>query len=206
MMIEMAQEAPDVVFDMCLVNSIPASVLFDSRVSHSFITHCFVKEHNIPKCPMKKHMLVDSPCGDMQATLMCPSVRVEIKGVEFLANPIVLKSSSIDVILGIDWLNPRKAVIQGENGTVHLISKSGEEVICQATTKTKEVCSVNQMEGATIDKTKVVNEFLDVFPDDLPDMPPDRDIEFIIELLPRTAPIAKRPYRMGVNELEELKK
>ena len=51
-----------------------------------------------------------------------------------------------------------------------------------------------------------MDEFLDVFSDDLPGMPPDRDIEFIIELLPRTAPIAKRPYRMGVNELEELKK
>ena len=47
---------------------------------------------------------------------------------------------------------------------------------------------------------------VDEFPDDLPGMPPDRDIEFIIELLPGTTPIAKRPYRMGVNELEELKK
>ena len=87
-----------------------------------------------------------------------------------------------------------------------MTSKSGEEVICKTTTKTREVCSVNQMEGATIDKTKVVNEFLDVFPDDLPGMPLDRDIEFIIELLLGMAPIAKRPYRMGVNELEELKK
>ena len=136
-------------------------------------------------------MLVDSPCGDMQAILMCPSVRVEIRGVEFLANPIVLKSSSIDVILGMDWLNQRKAIIQCENGTVHLTSKSGEEVICKATTMTRVVCSVNQMEGATIDKTKVVNEFPDVFPDDLPGMPPDHDIEFIIELFPITAPIAK---------------
>ena len=51
-----------------------------------------------------------------------------------------------------------------------------------------------------------MDEFLVVFPDDLPGMPPDHDIEFINELLPRTAPIAKRPYRMGVNELEELKK
>ena len=62
------------------------------------------------------------------------------------------------------------------------------------------------MEGATVDKTKVVNEFSDVFPNDLLGMPPERDIEFIIELLPGTAPIAKRPYRMGVNELEALKK
>jgi len=79
-MIESAQEASDVVFGTYLVYSCPASVVFDSGASHSFIAHCFVKEHNIPKCPMKKHMLIDSPCGDMQATLMCPSVRVEIRG------------------------------------------------------------------------------------------------------------------------------
>ena len=117
----------------------------------------------------------------------------------------MFKSSSIDVILRMDWLNPRKAIIQCENGIVHLTSKSGE-VVCKATTMTREVCSVNQMNGATMDKTKVVNEFLDVFPNDLLGMLPDRDIEFIIELLPGTAPIAKRPYQMGVNELEELKK
>ena len=51
-----------------------------------------------------------------------------------------------------------------------------------------------------------MDEFPDVFLDDLPGMPPDCDIDFIIELLPRTTPIAERPYRMGVNELEELKK
>ena len=51
-----------------------------------------------------------------------------------------------------------------------------------------------------------MDEFLGVFPDNLLGMPPDRDIEFIIELLPGTTPIGKRPYRMGVNELEELKK
>ena len=52
----------------------------------------------------------------------------------------------------------------------------------------------------------MVDEFLNVFPDDLPGVPLDRDIEFIIKLLPGTALIAKHPNRMGVNELEELKK
>jgi hypothetical protein len=47
-------------------------------------------------------------------------------------------------------------------------------------------------------ENQVVDEFLDVFLDELPSMPPDRDIKFLIELLPRAAPIAKRPYRMGV--------
>jgi hypothetical protein len=53
---------------------------------------------------------------------------------------------------------------------------------------------------------RVVRDFLDVFPEELPGMPPDREVEFVIDLLPGTAPISKRPYRMYVEELKELKK
>jgi hypothetical protein len=52
----------------------------------------------------------------------------------------------------------------------------------------------------------VVREFPDVFPEELPGMPPDREVEFVIDILPGTAPISKRPYRMSVEELKELKK
>ena len=52
----------------------------------------------------------------------------------------------------------------------------------------------------------MVQDYPDVFLKELSGMPPDRDIEFLIELLPRTPPISKRPYRMPVNELVELKK
>jgi hypothetical protein len=52
----------------------------------------------------------------------------------------------------------------------------------------------------------VVKDFLDVFPEELPGMPPDREVEFVIDLLPGTAPISKRPYMMSVEELKELKK
>jgi hypothetical protein len=58
----------------------------------------------------------------------------------------------------------------------------------------------------SIENNRVVCKYPDVFPHDLPGMPPERDIEFIIDLLPGTAPIAKRLYRMSVGELEELKK
>ena len=57
---------------------------------------------------------------------------------------------------------------------------------------------VNQLNDNVNQQNHVVEEFLDVFPDDLPGIPPGRNIEFIIELLPRTAPIAKHPYRMGL--------
>jgi hypothetical protein len=52
----------------------------------------------------------------------------------------------------------------------------------------------------------VVRELPDVFPEELPGMPPDREVEFVIDLLPRTAPISKRPYKMSVEELKVLKK
>ena len=55
-------------------------------------------------------------------------------------------------------------------------------------------------------KIPLVCEYADVFPDELPGMPPDRDIEFAIELQPGTTPISKRPYRMPPAELAELKK
>jgi hypothetical protein len=62
------------------------------------------------------------------------------------------------------------------------------------------------MEAKSLEEVPVVNEYLDVFPEELPGMPSDRDIEFVIDLVPGTSPIAKRPYRMAASELAELKK
>ena len=65
------------------------------------------------------------------------------------------------------------------------------------------VCNI---QATTIEEVPVVCEYPDVFLEDLPRMPPDRDLEFIIDLIPETTPIVKRPYQMTTNELEELKK
>jgi hypothetical protein len=65
---------------------------------------------------------------------------------------------------------------------------------------------VFSMEAQPLEGVPVVNEYPDVFPEELPGMPPDRDIEFVIDLNPGTSPIAKRPYRMAASELTELKK
>jgi hypothetical protein len=62
------------------------------------------------------------------------------------------------------------------------------------------------MQGTSLNEIRIAQEYPDVFPEELPGMPPDCDIEFIIELLPGTPPISKRPYRMPVNELVQLKK
>ena len=57
-----------------------------------------------------------------------------------------------------------------------------------------------------ISKISVVNEFLDVFPEELPELPPEREIEFMVDLIPGTEPISIPPYRMTPAELKELKK
>jgi hypothetical protein len=127
-------------------------------------------------------------------------------GVDFPSNLVVLKSWGIDVILGMDWLSRYDGVIQCREKSVHLTSPQGDriEFIAALSPTRKEI--VNSMKGKVLEDIKVVDEYPDVFPDDLPGMPPDRDIEFNIKLLPGTAPISKRPYRMDVKDLAELKK
>ena len=64
---------------------------------------------------------------------------------------------------------------------------------------------MNALTGVVQEEVPVVKYFPDVFPEELPGMPPDRDIEFLIELLPGTGPILKRPYRMPAKDLVEIK-
>jgi hypothetical protein len=84
-----------------------------------------------------------------------------------------------------------------------LSAPDGHEVTVSASEPSRILC---QMEARPTDGIRVVFEFPDVFSDDLPGMPPNRDIEFSIDLLPGTAPIAKRPYRTAPVEHEEVKK
>jgi hypothetical protein len=65
---------------------------------------------------------------------------------------------------------------------------------------------VNNLEDKSLENVRVVCVYTDVFTEELPSMPPNRGVEFSIELLPRTAPILKRPYRMDANNLGEHKK
>ena len=66
-------------------------------------------------------------------------------------------------------------------------------------------CAANVVQAKSMADIPVVCDFLDVFPNDLPGLPPDRDMEFKIELLPGTTPISRRPYRIPPNELAKLK-
>jgi hypothetical protein len=78
--VEEAQEAPDVVIGMFLVNDTSAVVLFDSRASHSFISATYVGKHNLPLALLKCQMIVSSLGGNMLARQLCPKVNLKIRG------------------------------------------------------------------------------------------------------------------------------
>jgi hypothetical protein len=89
---------------------------------------------------------------------------------------------------------------------IRLTKEDGTVVVFNVAMQEDEASLLNLVQGTSLEEIRVVKEYPDVFPDELSYMPPDRDIEFIIELLPGTPPISKRLYRMPVNELAELKK
>jgi hypothetical protein len=97
-------------------------------------------------------------------------------------------------------------VISCAKRMVTLTSPQGERIEVNVSMPATAETMVNQLEEKSLEHIRIVCEYPDVFPEELPGMPPDRDIEFSIELLPKTAPISKRAYRMDVKDLIELKK
>jgi hypothetical protein len=100
--VEEAQEAPDVVIGIFFAKDTSTVVLFDSGASYSFISAAYVEKHNLPIALLRCQMIVSSPGGDMPARQLYLKVNLKIRGVDFVANLIVLESKGIDVILGMD--------------------------------------------------------------------------------------------------------
>jgi hypothetical protein len=207
---EEAQEALDVGIVMFFINDTSAIVMFDSRASHSFISATYVEKHNLPIALLRCQMIVSSLGGDIPARQLCLKVNLKIRGVDFVANLIVLESRVIDIILAMDWLSKHKVLIDYTKKSIKLTTPDEKELefVTEPVVTAKGVANrakVNQLDASQELKVLVVNEFPDVFPEELSGMPPDRDIEFVIELKPGTELIYKTPFRMTTSELAKLK-
>jgi hypothetical protein len=123
----------------------------------------------------------------------------------FPTNLIPINLAGMDVILGMDWMTQHKVVLDISDRVVEINSPTVGHTTLYLPFKD----GTNSFAYVTIishlDEIPVVCEYLDVFTDELPGMPPDKDVEFVIELQAGTAPISKRPYRMPHKELAELK-
>jgi hypothetical protein len=120
-------------------------------------------------------------------------------------------TQGFDVILGMNWLHRNQATVSCDKRTVKLVSPSGKEVVTELFMPNLEEGACHHMSAYgknanLLEAIRVVLEFPNVFPEDLPSMPPERKVEFAIELEPDTTPISKRAYRVSRPELVELKK
>ncbi|KAL2937256.1 Transposon Ty3-I Gag-Pol polyprotein, partial [Bienertia sinuspersici] len=205
------------------IHSMPAYVLFDSGASHSFVSESFVKKlhlENSRTCETD----ISMPSGVIVAChTLYPDVPIMCGSTTLVADLIVFPLHDFDVILGMDWLSRHKAKIDcekqkvsvvGPNGVHEFYRGSSLKIISAMTLKSYLrkgcpifLCHVHDIckEEPRVEDVRVVNEYVDVFPDDIPGMPPKRDVEFSIDLVPGTGPISKAPYRMAPAEMKELK-
>jgi hypothetical protein len=130
---------------------------------------------------------------------------LSLAGRLFRTNLIVLEGQGIDVILGMGWMKRCKAVLDIAVRTVHLESPTYGSVVLRLPPPTSIASALHHTATQNLGDVPVASMFPDVFPEDLPGMPTDRDVEFVIELQSGTAPISRRPYKMTPKELAELK-
>ena len=187
-----------------MVKSFTALVLFDTGASHSYISRGFVEKYSLPTRVLKTPMLVSSPGAEYMASQGCFQVPLSIGRHVFPTDLIILESQGLDVILGMDWLSMYGGNIDCASKTILLTTPEGRR-IKYVSRHVPNRTQVNCLTGVVQEEVPVVKDFPDVFPEELPGMPPDRDIEFLIELLPGTGPISKRPYRMPAKDLVEIK-
>jgi hypothetical protein len=183
----------------------PIIILFDSRASHDFMCSACAKRAELSPIVAKPSYMISTPGGRVVANRIASEVSLELAGHMFPTHLIVLDGQGIYMILGMSWIKLHKAILDIAKRLVQLDSPIYGKVTLHLLVMVCIEASMHHTVTKSIEEIPVVWEFLDVFPDDLPGMPPERDIEFKIELQPGTPPISKAPYKMSREELVELK-
>ncbi|KAL0406326.1 UNVERIFIED_CONTAM: Transposon Tf2-12 polyprotein [Sesamum latifolium] len=226
---EQAPTAPEVITGSFSIYSSSAHVLIDPGSNCSFISHDFASRVHASIEPLGHDLCVYMPTGGVilvnTVVRSCPIV---VEGVTLYADLVVINLREFDVILGMNWLASNHALVDCQtkevvveiNGQMKTVIVGERKVIqnylisaVTAFNLIKEGCETYL--ASVYDTTKVspgvlevpvVREFSDVFPEELPGLPPHREVDFGIETIPGAAPISIAPYKMAPSELKELKK
>ncbi|KAA3486736.1 DNA/RNA polymerases superfamily protein [Gossypium australe] len=218
----------DVITDTFTLYDTNVIALIDPGSTHSYICMNLVFSKTFPvestefvirvSNPLGKCALVDIVCKN------CPSMHWDFY---FPANLMLLPFDEIDVILGIDWLTMHGAIVNCRRRTIELKCQNNETIRIEsndlnslpvvisymlAQKFVRKGCEAyfayvldTKVTETKIESVPVVCEYLDVFPEELPGLPPIREVEFGIELVPRTMLISIALYKMALTELKELK-
>jgi hypothetical protein len=205
--LEEVNQSDKIVIGTLQILSHPDKVLFDTGATTSFILQEFVDLYGIPCNKLEYHITVLSVGGTILVTHLRQEQVIMIRDCVYLADLFLIPMKDMAVILGMDWLEENGAQIDCREKTVSLRSPGEGRIVYQGDRHAHiEVqLQLNALRESRLEDIPVVNEFQDVFPQELPGMPPNREIEFTIDLIPGTAPIAQAPYKMGPKELVELK-
>jgi hypothetical protein len=188
-----------------LLNEHPVIILFDSGASHNFMSSTCAKKAKLSLVASGAPYVISTPGGQVDANRIVQKAPLELSGRIFSTNLIILSGQGIDVISGMSWMKLYKAVLDIAGRLIHLDSPMYGKVILHLAVISRLKASLHHVAELKLEDIHVVREFLEVFSDDLPRIPPERAIEFKIELQPGTALIARAPYKMSPVELKELK-
>ncbi|GKC27034.1 putative reverse transcriptase domain-containing protein [Tanacetum coccineum] len=221
-----AHQDPNVVTGMFLLNQHLARVLFDSGADRSFISISLASMLNIPSITIDTFYDIEMADGNLVSTnTVIKGCTLTLLNQPFEIDLMPIKLGSFDVVIGMDWLSKYHAKILCDEKVVH-IPIDGETLIIRGDqSKTRlnliscikteryisqgcQVFMIQIMEKKSdkkrLEDIPVVKEFPDVFPEDLPGLPPVRQVEFQIDLIPGAAPVARTPYRLAPSEMQEL--
>ena len=224
-----AEAEPKTVTGTIYLDSLPAKALFDPGAENSFISNKFVKFLDRPIEMMDVTYFISSPfSGPYVVNQVIRSCEAHVGQGEIIMDLMILPMQDLDVIIGMDYLSlyrsnfdcfekvvtfrplgkPQFQFVGDRKPIAPPVMVSAAKARrlmrhgCQS--YLAHVMAVDQG-NSEVDAIPVVKEFPDVFPVELPGLPPVREIEFTIDLMPGTTPISKAPYRMAPLELRELK-
>nr|GEX28695.1 putative reverse transcriptase domain-containing protein [Tanacetum cinerariifolium] len=190
-------QGPNVVMGTFLLNNRYATVLFDSGSDKSFVNTSFSHLIDIDPVRLNTSYEVELADGRVASTnIVLKGCTINLVGHLFKIDLMPIELGTFNVIMGMDWLVEQDAFIVCGKRVVHVPYKN----------KTLVVEGDRDPQKKQIEDVHVIRDFLEVFPDDLSGLPPPRQVEFRIDLVPGAAPVACTPYRLVPSEMKELSK
>ncbi|GJW86887.1 reverse transcriptase domain-containing protein [Tanacetum coccineum] len=177
---------PNIVTGMFLLNQHLARVLFDSGVDKSFVSISLACMLNIPPITIDTFYNIKMADENLVSTnTVIQGCTPTLLNQPFKIDLMPIKLGSFDVVIGMDWLSKYHARIICDEKVIHILIK-GETLIIRVMEK--------KSDEKRLEDILVVREFPEVFPEDLPGLPPIRPVEFQIYLIPGATPVARAPY------------
>ncbi|GJY22151.1 putative reverse transcriptase domain-containing protein [Tanacetum coccineum] len=192
---------------MFTLNNHFATTLFDSGADYIFVSTTFIPLLGIEPSELGFRYEIEIASRQLvEIDKVIMGCKLEIEGHVFDIDLIPFGHGSFDVIIGMDWLSNHKAKIICHEKVVRipLLDSKVLRVLGERPVEKARLLMSTKARDKKQEEIVVVRDFPEVFLDDLSGLPPLREIEFRIELIPRAVPIAKSPYRLAPSELEEL--